>query len=490
MIGRDDNAALFDLALAHRRQGRPKAALEIMDGLIRAHPALAALHANRGAILIDLNDHAAALDSLERAIARKADDAAWWNLKGVCLQLLKRRGEALAAYDRAIALAPVFAEAHYNRGSVLGEMDRLEEALSGYDEALRLDPAMVQAQGNKAELLTKLGRPLDAIAWHDKAIARLPRVARLSFNKGLCLLALGRYQEGWPLYDARLRDGLIPLPKSDLPLWRAGTPLGGRLLIHAEQGLGDTIQFSRYAALAAERGMDVVFSVQRPLLGLLRDLHPGVAVIADSEPPPPSDTSIMLMSLPRAFHTDAGTIPAPAPTLAAEPRRVARWRDRIGGHGIRVGIAWQGDPKSFSDSGRSIPLAHFAPLARIAGLRLISLQKDDGVEQLDGVDFAVERLGADFDAGADAFLDSAAVMQSLDLVVTSDTAIAHLAGALNRPAWVALKFAPDWRWLLDRADSPWYPSMRLFRQTRRGDWDGVFADIEAALRDEFTKEAP
>ena len=275
--------------------------------------------------------------------------------------------------------------------------------------------------------------------------------------------------------------------------WR-GEPLAGRtLLIHAEQGLGDTIQFCRYPF---PTGGTVVLEAQPRIARLLATLPGGSGIapriVRVGEVVPDHDLTCPLMSLPAIHGTTLDSIPAPVPYLPAEPERVARWRARIGGHGFRIGIAWQGNPGRREDRGRSLSPDHFLPLASVPGVRLISLQKDMGAPHAEGgtdggveaprdKTGSIETLGDDFDSGPDGFLDTAAAMMSLDLVIASDTAVPHLAGALGRPVWVALRAVPDWRWLLERTDCPWYPTMRLFRQTTRDDWGPVFGAMRAAL---------
>jgi hypothetical protein len=264
-----------------------------------------------------------------------------------------------------------------------------------------------------------------------------------------------------------------------------------RVLLYAEQGLGDTIQFARFAQRLASAGAEVTLEAPPPLTALLESLT-GVAVIARGDPLPPYDFHLPLMSLPRLMGIAPDDLDAEIPYLVADRARAIDWSRRMGVEGFKVGVAWQGNPVGEIDQGRSIPLVAFAGLARMAGVRLISLQKGFGAEQLEGAPdgMAVETLGAGFDAGSQAFIDTAAVMAGLDLVITSDTSIAHLAGALGRPVWVALKDVPDWRWALDREDTPWYPTARLFRQTTRGDWADVFNRIGRALAAEVASRAP
>jgi hypothetical protein len=277
---------------------------------------------------------------------------------------------------------------------------------------------------------------------------------------------------------------LARTPQFPTPPWD-GSPLDGRtILVHAEQGLGDTMQFLRYVPLVRRRGGRVILVCQPPLMRLLSRV-PGIErLVAWGEPLPEYDVQVPLMSLPGLFGTTLETVPAEVPYLDAEPALVEAWRHRLGSYaGFQVGIVWQGNPRFRFDRLRSIPLAQFAPLARVPGVHLLSLQKGPGRDQLAALpgSFPVTDLGHQLDETTGAFLDTAAVMKNLDLVITSDTVAAHLAGALGVPVWVALHDVPDWRWLLDREDSPWYPTMRLFRQTRPGQWEEVFERIAAAL---------
>jgi hypothetical protein len=291
------------------------------------------------------------------------------------------------------------------------------------------------------------------------------------------------YERGWPAYEGRLRiPGFVPQP--NIPRWK-GEPLAGRtLMLLAEQGLGDTIHFVRYARALKKQGARIVLACQAAL-GRLLASAPGVDelyILGSAGELPPCDFCIPLLSVPGALGTTAATIPREVPYLSADPELVARWRaDLAGVDGFKIGIAWQGSRSFDLDRWRSIPLAQFAPLARLPGVRLISLQKGFGSEQVALVDFPVLDIAGRLDEVAGPFLDTAAVIRNLDLVVTANTAIAHLAGALGVPVWLALQFSPDWRWLRDRDDSPWYPTMRLFRQTAIGQWSDVFKRIAKAI---------
>ncbi len=363
----------------------------------------------------------------------------------------------------------------------LAALGRFAEAENCYHEALRLNPRYAEAHNNLASALQALGRHEEALAGYDLALLYQPDSASAHWNRSLAWLQQGDYQRGWPEYEWRWRRDRVVRRRLPGAPWD-GAPLDGRtLLIYPEQGLGDQIQFVRYAPLARQQGGRVVVECPPALLGLFATC-PGIdQLVAEGTPLPPFDVHVPVMSLPHRLGTTLETIPAAVPYLSADPARVASWAEVLAGiPGYRVGIAWQGNPRHAWDRHRSIPLARFAPLAQVPGVRLVSLQKGPGVEQLRGL---AERLPVAVlpDGPEGTFLDTAAVVSQLDLVVTADTALAHLAGALGVPVWVALSAHSDWRWLRDREDTPWYPSMRLFRQATLGDWPGVFACMAAEL---------
>jgi hypothetical protein len=298
---------------------------------------------------------------------------------------------------------------------------------------------------------------------------------------------MGCFEQGLLGYEWRKkRDGsLAERSYPSQPLWTGAEEIKNKvLLVYCEQGLGDTIQFSRYVRLAEGMGAKVILSAQNALARLLKSLSPTLEIIDFDAAPPRFDYHIPLLSMPMAFKTDQKNIPMSVPYLRAEPDRVATWRGRIGDDGYRVGVCWQGNKLAPADIGRSFPVRHFESLSKIPNVRLICLQKNTGLEQLADLPpgMKLETFAEHLDTGPDAFIDTAAAMENLDLIITSDTATAHLAGALGRPTWVALKYSPDWRWLLDRSDSPWYPTMKLFRQKSYNDWANVFLDLEAELR--------
>jgi len=472
--------------LALAALGRTDEAIQSYDRAIKLKPDYAEAYNNRGIALRATQRLNEAMRNFERAVTLRPDYAEAHNNLGVVLQDLRRHADALRGYDRAIALKADYAEAYNNRGNALQNLQRPQEAVQSFDRVIALNPRAADAYGNKGLTLQDMGRLDDAQRCFDRAIAIDPQGAEAYWNKGLCALLTQNFAGGWPLYEWRKkRRGQTAYPAYPQPEWMGEVPLRGKtLLIHAEQGLGDTIQFCRYALLAEADGAKVILAVQEGLKRLMNSLSAAIEVAGLDSTPTATDYHAALLSLPFAFGTRADTIPARVPYLVPEPERLEKWANAIGRDGFKIGVNWQGSKNTQIDIGRSFALKYLEPLSKIPNVRLISLQKNDGSEQLNDLSAGVrvETLGDDFDAGPDAFIDTAAAMQSLDLIITSDTAIAHLAGALGRPTWVALKYVPDWRWFLDRSDSPWYPTMTLFRQSSYGDWSSVFAAMEARLR--------
>jgi tetratricopeptide (TPR) repeat protein len=469
--------SLHMLGVLASQCGQPEAALACIDQAIAIRPSAAMYHVNRAAALLALRRLDAALAASQAAIRLQANSAEAHQVMGHVLSDLGRPEEALAAYQTALRRKPGLPDLYNNIGLALRQADRLEDAVVALRRALQQAPGDASALGNLGGVLKELGRTDEAEECYRTALRGHPDDPVLHFNLGLALLLSGRFEPGWEEYEWRFRAGAVPIPPCDKPRW-AGEDLDGRtLLIRAEQGMGDTIQFCRFMPMAAARGR-VWLEVQPGLRHLMRGVLDAARIITVGDALPPFDRWCPLLSLPGIFKQTP-----PPPYMEANADRVAAWRTRIGTHGRRIGIAWQGNPTAAAERGRSIPLREFLPLAQIPDMRLISLQKHHGVDQLANVPdgLRIETLGDDFDAGSDAFIDTAAVMQSLDMVITSDTSVAHLAGALGRPVWVALQHVPDWRWLLEGDDCPWYPTMRLFRQTDRGNWRGVFERMARQL---------
>lgn len=498
--------ALCNLGAGLNAQGRLEEAGQIYRRVLAVRPDHAEALSNLGLIRQGLGMLDRGVAALRRALAVQPGNPDILHNLALALDKQRRLDEAADAARRAVAVRPDHAEALSTLGTLLRELDRLAPSILAQRNAILLRPDRAETLNNLGNSLHDLGRLDEAVTAYGRALAIRPDFTGAHWNRALSRLLGGDYSRGWDDYEWRLRQEGVQAPGGPFPqpLWRGEEPARGTLLVHAEQGFGDTIQFIRYVPAAVARGWRVVVEAPRPLLRLLGSLpvpEGHVTLVAKGDPLPPFDAHCPLLSLPRAFRTEVATIPAPIPYLGADPERVAAWERRLpprtmvtaaqgregqgGGPlaGLRVGIVWQGNPQAAVDRGRSVPLAEFAPLARIPGLRLVSLQKNHGLEQLDRLPdgMRVTVLGPDFDGGPDAFLDTAAVMTGLDLIVTTDTAIAHLAGALGRPVWLALKAVPDWRWLMTREDCPWYPTMRLFRQTRPGDWRPVFARMAGAL---------
>jgi hypothetical protein len=379
------------------------------------------------------------------------------------------------------------AGAHSNRGLTLKAMGRLDEARASIEKALSLDPNNVEAIANRGNVFYEQGRLDEALADYDRALKVRPDFAEANYGRALASLTLGDWETGFKLYDTRDRLKTPAHPSLPHPRWTGEIAPGERLLLLCEQGLGDMIMFGRFAPLLAQRGADVTLLAPPQMRRLLSSLE-GVTVAGLDDAPPVNGHPVRwlpLMSAPGVLGVRPDKVPATVPYLAADPGRIEQWAASFGGDGFKVGITWGlGTARDWFGRLRDIPLAAFAPLAEIPGVRLVSLQKGPPLNEIARVPFGarIEQPGDDFDAGPDAFLDTAALMMSLDLVVTCDTSIAHLAGALGRPVFTALPSVADWRWLRGRDDTPWYPTMTLFRQSAPGDWREPFARIAAAAR--------
>jgi tetratricopeptide (TPR) repeat protein len=533
LLLRHDEALLsFDRALslapnsaeAHQNRGATLRALQRHDEALAAYERALALrpgyfdaHFNRGQALLELRRFEEALAAFDRALALQPQHAEALCRRGEMLAELQRNDEALAAFRRAVAVEPANTKNLYNCGEILHKLHRYDEALALADRALAIAPDKPDLLNQRGNALQLLARPAEALAAYDRGLEVEPGSVVMLANRGNALRRLKRFDEalesyrraleldpenqmarlmrgsirllmgdfasGWPDYEIRTLDPdwSVFAVRDPAPFWRGEALAGRSILVYDEQGLGDVLQFCRYLTRLAELGANTTFLTRPPLAKLMRMSFPAVRVLTQAPPGESFDFQSPLMSLPYGFGTTVDTVPGPSPYLACDPERVGKWRERLGAGGFRIGIAWQTSAQG-QRHGRNFPLASLAPLAEIPGVRLISLQKGADAAALADLP-QVESLGDDFDAGADAFLDGSAVMQCLDLVITPDTSLAHLAGALARPLWIALSDVADWRWLRDRADTPWYPTARLFRQSRIGDWSGVMADMAAALRE-------
>jgi tetratricopeptide (TPR) repeat protein len=468
--------------------GRLDEALASYDRAVATAPDYAAAWANRGDLLAGLDRHADALASFDCAlIAEPANQQAAYG-RAEALARLDRHAEAVAAYDGLLAREPEFGVAHFGRGRSLLALSRYDESAASFATASRCHPDSVEAQVGQAGALFALRRFREASSVYDQILMLHLDNADAHFNQGLCHLALGDFARGWRGFEWRWQTKYMRDSWRDfgVPQWRGGVDIAGKtLLLHAEQGFGDVLQFCRYAPLVAAEA-NVVLEVPPPLGRLFTRLAGRGQLIAKGDALPKFDLHCPLLSLPLAFNTTLQTIPGTTPYLAADPLAVAGWQKRLSGvAGLHVGLCWAGSPRHEDlaalsvDRRRSIALAQYAPLNAVAGVSFVSLQKGEAATQT-----AASSVGLPIHDWTDElhdFADTAALIEALDLVITVDTAVAHLAGALAKPVWILNRFDACWRWLIDRDDSPWYPTARLFRQPAPGDWDGVIADVCKAL---------
>jgi Flp pilus assembly protein TadD len=515
--------ALHMLGVALAQSGRPADALPLIQAALETYPSSAMVHLNLGNTLkalqrqsealicyrraaelaperiemheamcqtaVALGEHSDVLASSALALALRPDDASLLLCRASALLGLDRAAEALVCCDRASRLRPDDWDVHARRGISLTKLRRLTEAEQSFTRATALNPTNAILHCYLGNLYVTQGRHEQAVTSFVRALELKPDDLDAGWNLALVRLVRGEFRQGWELYELRFvldaRRGHPP--RFSERRWTGREDLRGkRILLWSERGLGDTLQFSRYAPLVRDLGAEVIVEVQTPLKALLERQFPGVRVIGRDEPVPDFDYQCPLLGVPGALGTEPDTIPADVPYLVVDAAAVERWLSRLpAGDALRVGIVWQGNPEAERNwaSGRSWPLEALEPLSRQPGVCLISLQTGRGAEQVASVGFAdrIVSFGEDLDAGPHAFLDTAAILMSVDLLITCDTSVAHLAGALGVPVWVALHTTSEWRWLLGRQDSPWYPTMRLFRQQTAGDWGSVVRDICGAL---------
>jgi len=499
-------------AEAGRREGRLDLARSRCEAILQRDPQNVRALGMMAEIAADARQAAQGLDWAQRAVAADPKSAAPYYAMGRLFELEGRVADAEASYRKATALAPDFAKAHNNLGCVLHMQGRPGEALACYRRALELDPEQPEANHNYASIARdpaaleqaiegyrrqtavnpkdavafnnlanaylELGRHREALACFDKAVALDPEYAEAHFNRSFVLLLRGDYREGWKEYEWRCRVAPFDAPARRFAqaMWNGSNLAGGTILLHAEQGLGDTLQFVRYAPLVAERCAAVNLECQPELKPLLSPVRGVQRVLARGEALPPFDAHLPLMSLPAVFGTTLETIPWQGPYVRPDAASVADWRSLIASDPARfkVGIAWAGRSENWDDRKRSISLAMLAPLAQTPGVTFYSLQKGEAASQAASPPGGMKLV--DIAAGSRDFSDAGLICQ-LDLVVTVDTSVAHLAGAMGVPTWVLVAHAPDWRYHLERTDNPWYPTMRLFRQQRDGDWTGAIGRV-------------
>jgi len=472
---------LYNSAVALERLGRADEALARCERVLALDPGHVRAQASRGNALLQLKRYDDALAGYTRALEIDPHSVETLCNRGTALRYLKRYDEALASYDAALARDARFAEAWTNRSSVLQDLHRYDDAMASLDRAIALRPEHATNWLNRGNLHFETARTDDALAAYDRAIALHPDYAEAHFARASLYLIEGDFARGWPEYEWRLRDAQLARHYRPFtqPAWRGDTPLDAKtVLIHAEQGFGDTLQFCRYVPLVAACGARVVFEVQPPLRALMASLHGAADVVARGAPLPAFDCQAPLLSLPHAFRTDEATIPPAGAYLQADPQRTREWDALLGERRRpRIGLAWAGNPEHRNDHNRSIDFAQFASLFDL-DVDWISLQKP--VRERDEARLAQAPVRRVDDELGD-FADTAALIGALDLVIAVDSAVAHLSGALGRPVWVLLPEPAEWRWMRARGDSPWYPSARLFRQAAPGNWTDTIDAVRAAI---------
>jgi tetratricopeptide (TPR) repeat protein len=466
--------------------GRPAEAEASYRAAAHLQPESPNAHYNLGATLQNLGRLAQAEVSCRTALRLRPEFSEAHYVLGNTLRDFGRLSEAEASYREALCLRPDYPEALSNLGSTLRDLGRLEGAEASYRQALRLRPDDAEVHSNLGNTLRDLGHPVEAEASYREALRLRPDFPEAQHNLSFALLLTGRFGEGWKQFEWRWKTKRMSGNARDFgaPLW-SGEAIGDRvILLHAEQGFGDTLQFCRYAPLIAA-GARTVLEVPTPLMRLLSQLPSVTQIVAQGNSLPAFDLHCPLMSLPRAVNTTLDTIPAVTPYLAADPAHAAEWRKRLAGlDGLRIGLVWSGGfrlaPGLATIDRRRIALATMAPLGEVSGVSFVSLQKGEAAAQAANPPCGMALH--DFTADLHDFADTAALIDGLDLVISIDTAVAHLAGALGKPIWLLNRFDADWRWLLNRDDSPWYPTLRQFRQPSPGDWNSVIRRVRDALQ--------
>ncbi|MCG8545528.1 MAG: tetratricopeptide repeat protein [Alphaproteobacteria bacterium] len=476
-----------DLAAALLALGDPGSALEHAQAALVQRPDFPRALNNLGLALCALGQPKEALLRLSRAQQLDPDNCATWHNLGTVLHKAGQTKEAEGCLRNLLARAPGFADAHRSLGNLLRESGRFEEAATHYQAVVDSEPMDVKTYGNLGLLFLNLNRAEEALAVYEKARALAPDNADIRMSLGITQLLLGDFTNGWANYEARWRAEKSTTEQRAFAAdpWRGQSLAPQRdgddrpsILIHAEQGFGDTLQFCRYVPMVMAQGGRVIFECQAPLAGLMESLaapqsRGELIVVTRADAKPPFDFHAPLLDLPKVFGTELSSIPADVPYLRPPAGKAAQWAARLAGKTPSVGLVWSGNPARQDDWMRSCPPDALVPLLQIAGMRFFSLQKD-------GPAFPDKRL-EDLAPALDDFGDTAAAIEALDLVITVDTAVAHLAGALDRPVWVLLGHAADWRYLTDRDDNPWYPSMRVWRQKHHGDWSDPINRIAEIL---------
>ena len=483
--------ALHGLGIIAFQLKKFDSASSLIGKALENKPKVPQFHYNLGLVFISLKRQKRAIQAFQEAIEINPDYAdAHYNL-GLALKEQHQFEEAVLNFKQVMKLTPDDADAYYNLGNTYEALDRYEAAVENYQLAIKKREGFAGAFNNLALVLKAMGRIDEAISHFREALRLQPGLAEAHWNLSLALLINGQFEEGWKEHEWRFRRGkrsTIYPHRFGIPLWDGSSFSGKRLFVHSEQGFGDTLQFIRYLPMVKSRGGTVIFETLRPLLGILNSF-PGIDKLVEISPNRSHvesyDYYVPIMSLPMLFATNIPTIPSNVPYIFADPEKVEQWKNRTSKGGYKIGIVWAGKPGHGNDKNRSCELEHFLPLARIPGIVMYGLQKGGAARQVEALG-GMKRI-INFDCELKDFSETAAAIENLDLVISVDTALVHLAGAMGKPVWTLLPYAPDWRWLLERKDSPWYPTMRLFRQPGRGDWGAVFDKVKDEL-EKLTRE--
>jgi len=490
--------AFFDAGTSYLRQGRPEDARFYLGEALRLQPDDPDTLNNLGTAVWMTGNSDEAEGYYRRAFQLKPDDYSILNNMGNALWQRYALEEAAEFYRRALKHKPDSSETWMNLGVLLTDLTEFEEAIGCIQKSLRLRPDAHEAHDNLGATLARQGKWDEALVCYNRALKLQPYYAEAHRNRAFIWLARGDFERGWPEFEWRLSCRRHVGASPNCPRWTGEDLRGRTILLHCEQGLGDTIQFIRFVSEIRKRNAGRIIVVSpKPLLRLIARF-PGIDVLAaEGSPVPAFDVHASIWSLPAILGTTLANLPSPRAYLSVDSATTARWRPLVAralgcsgtDHTVKIGVVWQGNPKHRTDRMRSFRLDQLEPLARVPGVRLISLQREHGLDQLRALDgrFSVttltnESAGVEDDRD---FLDTAAIISQLDLVVSPDSAVAHLAGSLGTPVWVALASVAEWRWMIDREDSPWYPSMRLFRQRTAGDWPGVFERMAQVLESEL-----
>jgi tetratricopeptide (TPR) repeat protein len=471
-----ETSARYVAGLTQLSSGQVEASIETFRCVLARDPSHAGARRNLIRALIAVRDHAAIIVEADLALRDAPESGELHFQRGTALNALRRPGEARADLTASIALNPKYAPAWLNLGNAFMDLDNLSAAEVHCRQALALDPTLIEARVSLGFNLTAQGRVAEAIGELEEAVRARPGYVHAHWNLAAATLLAGDLPRGFTEYEWRKRHELFRHDFTDLPgpVWDGGNPCGRRILVLAEQGLGDTVQFARYLLLIASRGGLPILACHPSLIPLLNSIT-GIQAVSKFDPLPPHDAWIDQMSLPYVLGTTLESIPFPAGYLSADPALTAAHRATIPPN-RSIGLAWAGNPSHRNDRRRTPPVEAFAPLVALPACHVINLVPDRVLTSTE----QPTRLLTDY-------AETAAMIAALDLIVTVDSSVAHVAGALGRPAWLLLPFAPDWRWMVKRDDTPWYNSLRLFRQPSPGDWTSVIQSVIAALRAEWPR---